>query len=222
MRRTRRRRGARRCRRRRRAAARAGAVSISIATPQSLKTQNPAACPRDAWMQAGDGNEGATRACLQTASTAVERRADDVARRLIDAAPGGVSPASKITEAARGALAHQVDVGRRVEPFELSREALGRACAGHARRGRNWCSFAHESLVPVPDRRDGRRRNRSARSRSPATRLHVAVGITSRRAFFVCAPLPVPRAARPPITYRPPLLTHAPFVPSHGSIHLQQ
>ena len=60
-RRTRRRRGARRCRRRRCASCRGGCRSISIATPQSLNTQKPAAWPRDGVMQPGDRNECAAR-----------------------------------------------------------------------------------------------------------------------------------------------------------------
>ena len=91
---TRRRRGARRCRRRRCARARAGA-QCSITTPQSLKTQKPAAWSRPAWCSPAIGTKARRALPAHHGIGRDQRRADHVAGGLEHAPNAGVSPPSR-------------------------------------------------------------------------------------------------------------------------------
>ena len=71
----------------------------------------------------------------------VQRRADDVARGLVDAAPRRRIAGIEIAVAARRALAHEIDVGRRVKALELVARRGARDCrAGRVRRARSACN----------------------------------------------------------------------------------
>src|SRR5262245_61953991 len=146
-------------------------------------------------MQTGDGNECAARLAAQHGVDGVQRRADDVARGLVDAAPGRRVAGVEIAVAGRRAFAHQIDVRGRMKPFELFAGSRTRDAALDAPVESALVQFPHESFVPIGPERvavaEAVARNLVARYQE-----HVGVGFRHGGPSWCCAPSPVPRLAR--------------------------
>ena len=140
-------------------------------------------------MQTGNRNECAARGAAEHSVDGVQRRADDVARGFVDAAPGRRVACVEIAEAARRTLAHEIDVGRRVKPFELFTRSGARDAALDAPVQSALVQLAHECFVPVGPERvavaEAVARDLVARHQE-----HIAVRFRHGGPFLVCAPPP--------------------------------